>query len=392
MGNQDHLALLKQGTKVWNAWRRKHRSLRPDLSGDAVSDLEHQISMLAAAVANEVMPGKAPADEGGLSGLDLSSADLHGCDLHAADLSRSNLMLANLRGADLHDANLSGVILTSANLSKCDLRGATMNGAILRFATLKGARLDGALLRLCNLDRVDATRASLRDADLSFTSLNEAQLRRADLSGAFVYGSSAWNVDLTQAKQRNLRITRTDEGTITVDDLKIAQFIHTILNNENVRNVIDTLTTKMVLILGRFTPERKVVLEEVKRWLHAHDYVPVIFDFDRPASRDFTETVVTLAHMARFIVADLTEPASIPKELEAIVPRLAVPVQPIVQEGAKVYSMFSDYWKYDWVLTVWRYKDPADVRAGMRTKVVRPAESKARELTARRAAAARNPV
>jgi hypothetical protein len=64
-----------------------------------------------------------------------------------------------------------------------------------------------------------------------------------------------WNVDLTQAKQQNLRITRTNEGTITVDDLKIAQFIHTILNNENVRNVIDTLTTNLVLILGRFTPD-----------------------------------------------------------------------------------------------------------------------------------------
>ena len=111
-----------------------------------------------------------------------------------------------------------------------------------------------------------------------------------------------------------------------------------------------------MLILGRFTPERKIVLEEVKAWLHAHDYVPVIFDFDRPASRDFTETVVTLAHMARFIVADLTDPASIPKELEAIVPRLAVPVQPVIQRQAVVYSMFQDYWKYDWVLQPWQYK------------------------------------
>jgi uncharacterized protein YjbI with pentapeptide repeats len=392
MANPDHLELLKQGTKAWNAWRRKHRGLRPDLSGDAVSDVEHQIGMLAEAVVNEVMPGRVPPEEGGLCGLDLASADLHGCNLHAVNLSRANLMLANLRGADLRDANLAGTILTSANLSKCDLRGATMNGAILRFATLKGARLDGAMLRLCNLDRIDATRASLRDADLSFTSFNEARLTRADLSGSFVYGSSAWNVDLTQAKQQNLRITRTNEGTITVDDLKIAQFIHTILNNENVRNVIDTLTTKLVLILGRFTPERKVVLEEAKRWLHAHDYVPVIFDFDRPASRDFTETVVTLAHMARFIIADLTEPASIPKELEAIVPRLAVPVQPIVQKGATVYSMFRDYWKYDWVLEVWRYDDLADLRAGLLAHVVRPAESKARELTARRAAAAAEPV
>ncbi len=388
MANPDHLELLKHGTKAWNSWRRKHRSLRPDLSGDPVSDVEHQIGLLAGAVVNEVMPGRAPADESGLSGLDLTSVDLHNCDLQDVNLSRANLMLANLRGSDLRNANLGGTILTNANLSKCDLRGAMLNGAILRFATLKGAQLDGAMLRLCNLDRVDATRASLRDTDLSFTSLNEAQLTGADLSGSFVYGSSAWNVDLTKAKQHNLRITKTNEGTITVDDLKIAQFIHTILNNENVRNVIDTLTTKLVLILGRFTPQRKIVLEETKRWLHAHDYVPVIFDFDRPTSRDFTETVVTLAHMARFIVADLTEPASIPKELEAIVPRLAVPVQPIIQKGASVYSMFSDYWKYDWVLKVWQYADLADLRAGLLVHVVRPAESKAHELAARRSAAA----
>jgi hypothetical protein len=69
-----------------------------------------------------------------------------------------------------------------------------------------------------------------------------------------------------------------------------------------------------------------------------------------------------------------------------------VPVQPIVQKGAKVYSMFRDYWKYDWVLEVWRYDDLADLRAGLLAHVVRPAESKARELTARRAAAAAEPV
>jgi len=384
----EHLAILKQGTKTWNAWRASHRRVRPDLSGDEASQLERNIGALVAAVVNEAMPGRAPADEDGLSGLDLASADLHACNLRGANLSRANLMLSDLRSADLRSANLSGAILTSANLSNCDLRDATMNGAILRFAKLRSARLDGAMLRLCNLDRVDATRAVLRNTDLSFSSLTEARFVGADLSNSFVYGSSAWNVDLTRAKQHNLRITTTREGTITVDDLKIAQFLHTILNNANVRQVIDTLTTKVVLILGRFTPARKRVLDQLKMWLHDHDYVPVIFDFDRPASRDFTETVVTLAHLARFIVADLTDPASIPKELEAIIPRLAVPVQPIVQKDARVYSMFADYWKYDWVLKVWQYRDVADVRAKLLTRIIRPAERKARELQARRSVAA----
>ena len=36
-----------------------------------------------------------------------------------------------------------------------------------------------------------------------------------------------------------------------------------------------------------------------------------------------TEMVTLLARMARFIVADLSDPSSIPKELEAVVPGLA---------------------------------------------------------------------
>jgi hypothetical protein len=43
------------------------------------------------------------------------------------------------------------------------------------------------------------------------------------------------------------------------------------------------------------------------------------------------------------VVASLTEPASIPKEPDAVVPRLAAPVQLIVQKDATMYSMVSDY-------------------------------------------------
>jgi uncharacterized protein YjbI with pentapeptide repeats len=33
MANQEQLDLLKQGSDVWNTWRKQHPSLRPDLSG-----------------------------------------------------------------------------------------------------------------------------------------------------------------------------------------------------------------------------------------------------------------------------------------------------------------------------------------------------------------------
>ena len=202
-----------------------------------------------------------------------------------------------------------------------------------------------------------------------------------------MYGVSAWNVELKGAIQRDLRITRTNEGVITVDDIKIAQFIYTLINNKNVRDAIETLTTKLVLVLGRFTPTRKPILDGVKQWLHDHNYVPILFDFDRPASRDFTETIVALAHLARFVVADLTEPASIPKELEAIVPRLAVPVQSLLQKDAPLYAMFSDYWKYDWVLELLRYRDLSQLLAIFQECVIDPAEREAKRLLVKRALA-----
>src|SRR5262249_28165880 len=77
-------------------------------------------------------------------------------------------------------------------------------------------------------------KADFAQADLSLASLNDANLSRADLTGSFVYGVSAWNVELKGAVQRDLRITRSNEGVITVDDIKIAQFLYTLLNNKNV--------------------------------------------------------------------------------------------------------------------------------------------------------------
>jgi hypothetical protein len=34
LANEEHLDLLRQGVEVWNAWRMKERSTKPDLSGD----------------------------------------------------------------------------------------------------------------------------------------------------------------------------------------------------------------------------------------------------------------------------------------------------------------------------------------------------------------------
>jgi uncharacterized protein YjbI with pentapeptide repeats len=363
MANAEHLALLQQGVDVWNAWRAKEPS-SPDLT------------------------------EANLNGRNLSGVDLNGANLYEAslvlaylteaNLNGTNLIWAKLSGAHLSGAKLSGADLYEADLSSADLSGAKLSGADLNGANLTGANLTGANFTKANLSDANLSDANLSGADLSRAVLVEADLADAVLTDCRVYGISAWNVRLNErTKQQGLIITHSSEPAITVDDLEVAQFVYLLLHNEKIRRVIDTVTSKVVLILGRFTPERKEVLEAIREELRRRAYVPILLDFDVPATRDITETVSLLARMARFIIADLTEPSSIPKELEAIVPHLAAPVQPLL-EGDRPYAMFTDYWKYDWVLPVHRY-DGLDALLGtLADKVIAPAEKKMKDLADKR--------
>src|SRR5205807_3580638 len=204
------------------------------------------------------------------------------------------------------------------------------------------------------------------------------------ITGCFVYATSAWDVLLEETIQANLIITAPVDPrvpSITVDNLEIAQFIYLLLNNEEIREVIDTITSKVVLILGRFTPERKAILDALRDALRTYNYSPVVFDFEIPKSRDITETISLLARMARFVIADLTDAKSIPQELSMIIPDLpSVPVQPLLQTNGASYSMFEHFRRYPWVLKDYYYTSIDDLLPVLKEQVIVPAECKAQEL------------
>jgi hypothetical protein len=228
-----------------------------------------------------------------------------------------------------------GTELRWANLTRANLIKADLCETHLREANLSGANLAGADLICANLVQVNFAGATLIGAMLEGAVLVSADLTDADLTGCRIYGISAWNLKLDRAKQQNLVITRFNEPKITVDNIEVAQFIYLMLHNQKIRDVIDTVTSKAVLILGRFTDERKAVLDALREELRKRNYLPILFDFSVPATRDTTETISLLARMARFVVADITDAKSIPQELSIIVPDLpSVPVQPLLLEGS----------------------------------------------------------
>jgi hypothetical protein len=143
-------------------------------------------------------------------------------------------------------------------------------------------------------------------------------------------------------EQENLIIPRKDEPEVAVDNIEVAQFVYLLLHNEKIREVIDTIGKKGVLLLGRFTEGRIVVLERLRDGLRERGYLPIVFNFDKPETKDFTETVRLLTGLSKFVVADITNPKSAPLELQAAVPEIMVPFRPIIEEGEKPFAMLQD--------------------------------------------------
>lgn len=405
MANPNHLAKISEGVEKWNAWRRENKEVSIDLSAANLEGKNLVQANLFGADLNGAFLQGADLTEANLSNASLLKANLRQANLSRAEFRHANLNMTslfwtkNLNEAHLRDASmfmanlarvdLSGVDLSGASLMRAKLRNAKLRGANLRAASLARANLQltdlrEAVLREANISKADLTAADLSDADLTSANLEGAHLEgtcldRTTLSNCQVYGVSVWDVRLDQANQSDLVITPRDQPRIQVDNLEVAQFIYLLLNNKKIREAIDTIGKKTVLLLGRFTGERKAVLEALRDSLRRHGYLPILFDFERPSTRDTLETIVTLAGLARFIIADISDPKSVPQELASIVPNLpSVPVQPLLQDGYEPWGMYDRIERFPWVLSLVRYTDTAALLTKLKKIVIDRAEMRAK--------------
>lgn len=392
MANSEHLKILEKGVKAFNKWREENPDCKVDLS---------EANLIKANLGGANLTGAI------LHSADLSGAYLGKADLSWADIGKAILQAAYLKGAflieaELHEARLHGACFDEAhfkwaNLSRANLTEASLHEASFIWANLSGANLSGADFSGANLNGANLHKAHLGCSDLFQTNLREAnlnganliganlvktKLEGADISNSYVYGISAWDLYLSkETKQSNLIITSYDEPEITVDNLEVAQFVYLLLNNQKIRDVINTITTKAVLILGRFTPKRKIFLDAMADELRKNNLLPLIFDFERSTDRDLTETIKILAGMSLFVIADITNPKSAPLELQATVPDYQIPFVLIIEEGKKPFPMFSDLTKYDWVLKpVIEYPSLEKLIAGFKEGVIDRAWQKRQEL------------
>jgi hypothetical protein len=368
MAEQEQLEILMQGADVWNKWREENPSIEIDLSNIRLK-LKSNLSKVNLKEAN------------------LREAMLVDVNLREANLSLADLTKANLRYADLSEANLNQADLREADLfkAKClrsELIEASLYGAHLRKADFTEANLEHSDLREANLSETVLYRANLIGAHFIMASLIGTKIDKARISKSRVYAVNVWDIEGEFDEQNDLILTPYKAPIITVDNIKVAQFIYLILNNSAIRDVINTITSKSVLILGRFAiPERKTILDALKNKLREFNLLPIVFDFDRPIDKDFTETIKTLAGLSYFVIADVTNPKSSPLELQATVPDYQIPFVPIIQEGEKPFSMMVDLQKkYSWVLNTVSYDSKETLMEVLKPLIIDPAMRKRQEL------------
>jgi uncharacterized protein YjbI with pentapeptide repeats len=417
MANEEHLARLGQGIEVWNAWRKAERSISPDLARADLSgrklgganfiqtDLDWAVLVQTdlsradlrraklsctnfnGAKLNLAHFGAADLSAADLRGASLSGTDFENADLREAVLNETNLFLGRLSGANLRGANLTSTSLLMANLRGADLRGAHLVKANLNGANLRDAKLGAANLWGSDLGMADLSGANLSGANLREASLVQTDLTDAVLNGCRVFGVSAWAVKFSErTEQRDLVVTPPGEPEVTADDLEVAQFVYLLLHNEKIRRVIDTVGRKGVLLLGRFTEGRIEVLERLRDELRKRGYLPIVFNFDKPETKDFTETIRLLAGLSKFVIAEVTNPKSAPLELQATVPEIMVPFRPIIEEGEKPFAMLQDLWikHRDWVSEPIYYSSVDALIASLFEKIIKPAEIRFAELLVRK--------
>jgi len=378
MNQEDTISLLDD-KKAWNKFRLDYPKWIPDISNIDLSNRD---------LSNLSLDGgyfqKSDFRNSKLVNSTLRGAFLTDADLRGADFTNANMYYARLIGAQLDDAKLDGAKLYGATLDEVSLIRSSLVGTDLRASHIScgkivDSNLSSANLLSATLIGTDLTRSVFENAQLGSATLVQCTVEDAIFDNCFVYGISVWDLVGKAQSSKNLLIS--PESNVTVDELEFAQFVYLLLNNENIRTLFDTMSEKSVLILGRFTKDRKAVLDAIKNKLRELGFVPILFDFEKPTSRNFTETIQTLAGLCRFVVADITDPRSSPLELQALVPDYIIPFVPIIADGDKPFSMFTDLAARDWVLDLLSYRSVDELMEVFEDAVVRPALKKSNDIS-----------
>lgn len=321
------------------------------------------------------------------------------------NLEQATFLACRFRSCHFRDCNFG-----KAAFVGCRLRGVTFDG--------KRGRLERARFEKCRLSKVlfndmhavgvefirsrlayckfDAgkfgeskflsnrlNRTTFHHCKMSDALFSRNYLKGCAFDAVLVDGIGAWSNRMDSVSRNSQNCLLGEKSAVHVHNLETSHF-HSIVGNVGYSHLIDEMCEKCVLLLGRFTGENSETVRRLKDALHAEELLPIVFDFEGPKSRNLTETVCILAHMSKFVVADITDQKSVGHELQSIIPRLAVPVVPIIRGDAPVFALFYDYATADSVLDLVRFASLDALSLMIKDRIVEPARSRCKQIEEKR--------
>lgn len=354
--NQD----LENGYLKWNKWRSENNIQSPILDSVDLSGRSFKLYNFAGGVFNSSILSNTIFIH-----CDFMLSEMEGIEMMNSNCGFSNFTKANMQGSNLTGTHFTLSQMVDTNLSGANFLNGNLSNTFMIKANLENSVFENATLMMPNLANSNLQGAVFNNCALSGANFSNSNLNNCTITNCIVFGVSVWNISTEGLIQENLTITNhKDQSIITVDDIEIAQFIYLISNNKKVSNAIDTITSKVVLILGRFSTERLRILRVIKDKIKEKGYVPILFDFDGPQNRDLTETIGLIGRLSKFVVADLTDAKSIPQELSELVPNNpSIIFQPVLLKDEREYSMFEHWQKYPWVREIFEYENDEDLKS-----------------------------
>jgi hypothetical protein len=296
VATEDPAEILAQGAKAWNAWRKKNPQplvfAQPQWYGSPI-DPDQRVQV----------KGRNRVDFRGL---------------HFSDIT---ILKPFAEARHVEESVWENCAIDEGDFSRAHFTGATFRNTRFNKTIFTDAVFAGATFINGNLNRVNLVGATFTVKEITET---------------IVYGISAWDLQLSEeTKQSKLVIEKTYElyselvaqgkALTMVDDIELAQFVFHLSKNKKLRDTLNILNDRSVLILGKFRDGGQQRLDTIREWLRARGYMPMIFDFVRPEGLSLTETVVTMAGLAKFVIADLSG-SSVAAELQPILSQIKKPL------------------------------------------------------------------
>lgn len=365
MSNQEHLQIFERclldqefGHIEWNTWRSRENIDSIDLKGLELNGTILSLFNLAGS---------------NLEGARFENVTILDCNFMKADLTSCKFYETRIANSEFSGSILNDSIFERSYLISCRMaNGHCSNAKFLRSelmnllcinSNLANSEFTNCIIILSVFTTAILENTKFLDSALSGSNFSNSNLKYSEIINCIIFGVSIWNAETKGSIQENLTITNSyDEFGLTVDDIEIAQFIYLLSNNDKVSGLLDGLSCKLVLILGRFTEVEYENLTSIKTIMKSLNYVPVLFDFAKPRNRDLTETIGIIGRMSNLVIADLTNAKSIPQELSELIPHNpSIKFQPLIVKGNRPYSMFEHWEKYPWVEGVYEYENKDDL-------------------------------